>query len=671
MGMIEQGLAMPADAGLMDEVDAFDEGMEPPSSADLLRAIEEHESRASARGSLADDRQEAMDRYMGRPYGDEEEGRSHVVMRDVADTVEWIKPSLLKIFASGDEVVRFDPVGPEDEEQSQQETDYVNHVLMGKAAGFMVLHDWFHDALVQRNGYVWARSVSKQRESLERYQGLSDDEFAALMQSPGLELVEHSERVEVQQTTAGPFQARFHDVAVRSVVRYSCIEACNVAPERVLVHPDWSSLTLQDCPFTEVIDTMSISDLRQMGYDVSDEIDDTSQYNEDQWSMQRREVSEDGQLDESDEQGASRRVRVRFVWIRHDVDGDGIAELRRVVVCGSTLLEDEEDDIVPVAALCPFRLPHEHVGQSVDDLVQDLQRIRTVLVRGFLDGMYLSMHGRNAIDINRVNLDDMLVTRPGGVVRVNGSVGDGIMPLIQPSNGASLLQAVEYIDGVRENRTGVTRYNQGLDANSLNKTAHGISQIMTASQQRIELIARVFAETGIKALMLIIHAMSIKNGRQAEMIRLRGKWVQVDPRQWKQRQDLTISVGIGTGNKDQMLQHLMMILQEQKQGLAAGLTTPAQIFNTLKRLTQNAGFKQAEEFWSDPAQMEQKPPPDPMQSPEMLKVQMQEQNKLRIKMLELAADVLKTQAQAGMVPPMGLPEMAQQIDQLAGAMGPM
>lgn len=585
----------------------------------ILAALKHQESIASRRGDLEDDRKDALDRYLGRPYGDEVEGRSQVVMRDVADTIEWIKPSLLKIFAAGDEVVRFNPVGPEDEQQAEQETDFCNHVLMVKNNGFLILHDWFHDALLQRNGYVMVHAATKKHNNRERFQGLTDDEFAMLAQSEGIELVEHAQDVDA-------YGQLVHSAVIRQVSEYSCTEVVNVPPERVLVAPDWPGVSLDGCPFVEVIDYKTISQLREMGYDVDDNISDEDDA-EDDWDV-RRSVDSDSDLgrDDIEADPATRRVRVRYVWMNFDEDGDGIAELRKLVVVGDTILENEEDDLCPVASLTPGRLPHEHVGQSVDDWVQDLQRIRTVLTRGFLDNMYLSMHGRNAVDVNRVNLDDLLVTRPGGIVRVQGDPGSAVMPMVQPQNGAGIIQAIEYIDTVRENRTGVTKYNQGLDSDTLNKTATGMQQIMSASQQRIELIARVFAETGVKQLMLIIHAMSIKHGRQQELMKLRNEWIPIDPRGWKTRRDVTVSVGIGTGNKDQMLGHLNMVFQQQMAVLPMGIATPINLYNTLKKITQNAGFKQPEEFWTDVSKQPPQPPqPDPKVQLEQAKMQMSAQ----------------------------------------------
>ena len=589
----------------------------------LLAAIEEQETLAEAR-ALATERQSALDRYLGEPYGNEVEGRSKIVMRDVADTIEWIKPALMKIFASGDEVCVFNPVGPEDVDQAEQETEYINHVLMQKNDGFVILHDWFHDALLQKNGYVLVRPVIESRLQSSQYEGLTEDEFTLLMQTEGLECTAHSEFVDAMGVAR-------HSCSVRRMVDKRMVRVVNIPPERVRVASDWPGVNLDGCPFVEVIEYLTVSQLREMGFEIDDNISDAST-SSDEWEESNRHQNDEflGRSDiEAD--ASTRRLKTRCIWMLYDMDGDGIAELNYLVVVGTTILHNSPDDLTPVACITPSRMPHEHVGQSIDDAVQDLQAIRTTLVRGFLDNMYLANNGRNAIDASRVNLDDMLTSRPGGVVRVSGDPSGAIVPLVHPQVGGDILQAVEYVDSVRENRTGVTRYNQGIDANSLNKTATGINAIQNASMQRIELIARMFAETGVKQLMLILHAVSVKHGRQQEMIRLRGKWVPVSPYEWQERKDMTVSVGIGTGNKDQQLMHLTTIWQMQLAGLQLGITKPANLYHTASKMTQNAGFKQHELFWSDPAQQQQGPQQPP---PEVQAEQMKQQ-----------ADVQKFQAQ--------------------------
>lgn len=601
---------------------ADNEKAEAMDDEELVAIIEQQESYARSGGRLLQERIDAIDSYLGRPYGDEEEGRSTVVMRDVADTVEWIKPSLMKVFCSGDEVVTFNPFGAEDEQQAEQETDYCNHVLMQKNEGFMILHDWFHDALLQKNGYVLCTYEKRNKRQKDRFEGLTDDEFALMAQGlgeTGAEIVEHTEK----QVMGGMGPVAVHDVVIQRMQERGALKMMNIPPERVLIAPDWPGVTLKGCPFVEVIDFKTISELRQDGYDVDDDISDTGR-EDDRYVEQHRRVTMDRIEQRQDIQAdvSTRRLRTRYVWMLIDQDGDGEAELRRLVIVGTTILCNEEDDLIPVACCTPYRIPHEHNGLSVHDIVQDIQRIRTALIRGFLDNMYLVNNPRYGIDATQVNIDDMLNPRPGGLVRVGGPPGAALQPLVHPADGPSILGAVEYIDTVRENRTGVTKYNQGLDANSLNKTLGGISQIMSASQQRIELIARVIAETGMKSLMWIIHAMSIKHGRQTELVKLRNQWVPVDPSKWQDREDMTVSVGLGTGNKDQMLGHLQLILAAQQQAVPMGLARPKNIYNALVKLTQNAGFKMPDEFWTDPDEAQPMPQPP---NPEMIKAQAAQQ----------------------------------------------
>jgi len=296
-------------------------------------------------------------------------------------------------------------------------------------------------------------------------------------------------------------------------------------------------------------------------------------------------------------------VLVRDTYIK--IDG----ERQRLVLVGNRIIyRDESCDHVPFACVSPMLMPHRHVGRSYTDLTRDIQMIKSTLIRGQLDNMYLSNNGRYAIS-DRVNLDDMLTSRPGGVVRVDGDPASAIMPMTHAPFPPTSFQMVEYMDDMKEKRTGITAYNQGLDSNSLNKTATGVQQIMSAAQQRLELVARTFAETGVKDLFLLVHRLIRKNVTKPDIVRLRNKWVEIDPRAWKNRKDLSISVGLGAGNKDQQLLHLNTILQMQKEAIQVGLTDKTKIYNALSKLTQNAGFKNPDEFWNDPSNT----PPQPQQ----------------------------------------------------------
>ena len=556
--------------------------------------------------ALSNDRAEAIDYYLGQPFGNEEEGRSQVVSYDVQDTIESALPQLLKVFVAGDKVVQFDPKGPEDQDAADQETDYINHVVMEKNEGFKVFYVWFKDALLSKNGYVKVYAEEEEEEEEYEYKGLSDAQLQMLASDDNTEVLEHtgypdpSINMDViyQQAAmngvdpATVMQPMLHDVKLKVTEKNTEIEIKNVAPENMMISVEVNGPNLQDAKFVQHREVMQLADIAQT-------FDKPLEYIKSVMSDLRDTFEEESNArdiydEEYDRAIESQEALVKDTYIKLD------GERYRVVVLGNTVLYKEKCEYVPFACITPLIMPHRHIGRSYADLTMDIQLIKSTLIRGQLDNMYLANNGRYAIS-DRVNLDDMLTSRPGGIVRVDGDPMSGIMPLSHPPLPASSFGMVEYMDSMKEKRTGITAYNQGLDSNSLNKTASGVAQIMSAAQQRIELVARTFAETGVKELFKLVHYLVRTTLTKPDIIRLRNKWVEIDPREWKNRKDLSISVGLGAGNKDQQLTHLMSILNMQKEAIQIGITSPEKIYNALAKLTQNAGFKNPEEFWINPA----------------------------------------------------------------------
>ena len=595
---------------------------------------------------LSDQRAQAIKYYLGEPFGNEVEGRSQVVSYDVQDTVESSLPQLIKIFTSGDQVVRFDPKGPEDEQAAQQETDYINHLVMEKNNGFEVMYCWFKDALISKNAYIKVYAEEEYEEEEESYQGLTDAQLQMLVQDD-VEVLEHSQypdpiatqqlqeamqqhhqqMMQAQQQGQPPMQMpppppppMLHDVKIKTTETKKCIKIKNVAPESLMVSVDTSGLRLCDSRFVQHRESCTIDDLRAQGFKVPDGV---SSMEDDEWSLESnaRDLYSEEFDKTANEEGT---VLVKDTYIK--ING----ERWRYVIVGNHVLLKEKSEIVPFACITPMIMPHRHIGRSYSDLTMDIQLIKSALIRGQLDNMYLSNNGRYAIS-DRVNLEDMLVSRPGGVVRVQGEPGNAILPLQHTPFPPTSFTMVEYMDTMKEKRTGVTAYNQGLDADSLNKTATGINAIMQAAAARLELVARVFAETGVKDLFLMVHRLVRTTYSKKEIFRLRGKWVEVDPRGWKNRSDMTINVGLGTGNKDAQLMHIQTILGAQERAMPLGVATPQNVYNALIKLTQNAGFRHPEEFWTDPEGKEMPPqPPDP---------------KIAVTEMQLKADAQKFQAQ--------------------------
>jgi hypothetical protein len=584
---------------------------------EIIARIEHEESVAYGVNDteLAHDRSKAIDYYLGEPYGNEVEGRSQVVTTEVQDTIEAALPQLLKIFVSGDEIVRFNPKHAEDIPAAEQETEYINHVVMEKNNGYLVFYTWIKDALLSKNGYVKVYYEDEVKVEEESYRGLTDAQLQMIASNQGVEIIGHDQYLdpsvqippEVKMAAEmGDPQAlqmlqqipMLHDVKISVTETQGKICIINVAPENMKVGVDTADTNLQKARFVQHSEYKTRSELEEQGFDVPVGLEnDGAIYDEEALA---RDI-----YDEQYNITQANLILVKDTYMR--VDG----KLMRYVVAGNSVLLKEEAEVVPFACITPHLMPHRHVGRSYADLTMSDQLVGSTLMRGLLDAMYLANQPRFAISDN-VNLEDMLVSRPGGLVRTKGDPAGNILPLFAQPPSPISFNLIELLNSNREKRTGVTSYNQGLEADSLNKTKGGMQMIMNAAQERLLNVARLFAETGVKDLFMLVHRLVRTNYTKPDVVRLRNEWVEVDPRQWKTRTDMVITVGLGTGNKDQQLQHLMTMLGVQEKALSIGIATPKNIYHSCIKLAQNAGFKDAEEFFTDPDTQQQQPQaPDP------------------------------------------------------------
>jgi hypothetical protein len=587
---------------------------------------------------LADQRKTALEYYYGEPFGNEAEGRSTYVSRDVADTIEWIMPSLMRIFTGGDTIVRFEPQGPEDEQKAQQVTDYINHVFVNQSDGFLVLYTWFKDALLSKNGFVkvyWEKYTDYKTETYEK---LTDDEFAMVLQDD-VEPLEHTEDVAMDEMG---MPQRVHSLKIRKKTDSGKCCIVPVPPEEVLVNKN-PTAPFQKNRFRAHRRRVSIGDLIEM--ELIESADDIPADNDDNFNEEtiaRFAFDEtDNSLDTDPKDPLSREVWVSECYRKIDFDGDGIAEERTITICGNKVLKNEEGYTANLISITPIILPHKLFGMSIADLVMDLQLLKSTVFRQILDNMYLANNGRYMALDGMVNIDDLLTSRPGGIVRVK--TFDAVKPMQPPLLGAPAFNLLEYIDVIKENRTGVTRYNQGLDADSLNKTATGINQIMSASQSRIELIARVFAETGVKDLFYAILENVQKYQDHSKVIRLKNEWVQMDPREWTSKFDMSVTVGLGTGSKESQLMALNEETQYQAAAIQAGLpiVTPENIYNLRMKALEAKNIKGGDLFYTHPSKM---PPPQPQQNPDAIKLQLEDmkrQGKEQLQQQKAQNDMVK------------------------------
>lgn len=583
-------------------------------------------------GQLPEDRRKAMRDYLGEPNGTEIEGRSQVISTDVQDVVEGLMPDLMQIFTSSDKAVRFAPTGPEDEEFADQASDYVNHIFYKDNDGFVILHDGIKDALLQITGVFkswWDDTPVVERIS---YTALTDDQLTDLLDDEEIELIEHTEyvdedaekdaqRIQEEQGISleeGEIEAiaTLHDVTLKRTQKGGRVRIQVVAPEQFLISKRAESL--KDAPFCAHWEQPTVSELIDRGYDP-DQIEslptaDAWEFNEEKTQRFQREdewSTHDEEIDSS-----MREIKVFECYVKVDWDGDGIAELRKITVAGTGYeilrwkdgtLDNEPIDEHPFNAITPIKMPHKFHGRSVAELVQDIQLIKTAIWRQLLDNMYQINNARAAVS-KKVQLDDYLDNRVGGYVRVDTpgpDVAGHIQPIVTAPIGNQAYPLLEYVDTIRETRTGVNRLGQGVDPDALNSTATGINQLIGRSQQRTLLIAMVFAYTGIRDLFRRILKLTIMHQQKGRVIRLRNEWVEMDPRAWNAGMDVTVNVGLGRGTQENRIVSMTALLNEVKEVIAAqgGMQGPlvdwAKYRAALEEYAEAIGVRSLDPFMSE------------------------------------------------------------------------
>lgn len=594
----------------------------------LIAAIDSYAEQAhgstTSGGELNHERALALDAYGGRSIDRAPPGRSSVSDWTVFETVQWILPSLTRIFAGGDNVVEFEPTGPEDEDAAQQESDYLNH-LVQKQNWFLTVLTWCQDALITKNAYCLVDMEEKLNPEKQSYTGLSEDQVADLLDDDVEVIGQEIRQEETGQPMMDPMTGEplidetgqpvpemrtLFDIEIKRTKAKQTLKFRVLPPERCKAGEDTPDFTLEECNYFEFEDDSTLTDLRKEGFDVPDDIGDEGYSDNEVDQARDTPLQTDMDIDSPDP--SMRQVRVRHVWIRHDTDEDGIAELQYVVLVGREIIHQEEVSRIPVACIVPFLNTHRHMGNSVADLVFDIQRIKTAILRGGLDSLYLSLNPERVIS-DKVNLDDMLTSRPGGLKRLKsgaipgeGHVQDLVVPFVFPEAQTAL----QHMDSVVEARAGVSRLFQGIDESAINDH-NRIGQLSSMAAQRVEQIARIFAN-GFERLFSLAHELIIKSGHQAETVRLRGQWVNIDPTQWQAGRDMTVTAPFAAGNKDALLQRLMIVAGFHEKALAGGLPiVDAQDSYALALEMSKAADLNGEKFFTDPSTVPPKePPPD-------------------------------------------------------------
>ena len=599
---------------------------------------------------ISDTRKENFNYYVGAEYGNEREGYSKFVTRETLETIEWVLPSVLRVFLSGDKIVTFDPVGADDEAAAEQETDITNYFVMRAnkqgEGGFLSLHHWMKDALMYPNGYLKCYMEEKEVTDVGTVSGLTELGLQMLVNDPKVEILEQRTRMVMLQQPAPPGAAQLpvagapqgpvsqpvevFDLRIRTTKKCKELRIDPIPPDEMLVDNDCTSQNLDTADFLCHRRQRTFTDLVNSGLDP-DELDQVGQGENYQWNDERvnRLFYSDEDPDAEDEDDPSMRqfwVHECTAW--YDKDGDGIAERHQVTLIGDTIFEDEETNYQPFVSLSAILMQHKHTGMSFVDLVKDLQLLSSTLTRQLLDNIYKINVRRKVFSEDALTEDgstmEALLNTQAEFIPVRGPAANAFVPEPTQSIVGELLPVIAHVREARADRTGVTP-ESGVDANALQEVRQEVfSNAMDRASQRVEMLVRIFAETGYRQLMNKVHQLLRSHWDVARTVKLRGKWVDVDPQGWRERTDATVNVGLGFNTKQVQLSLLSNLVSMQKEAAQYGLSDPKKAYNALEKLVNASGVGDPTQFFIDPQSPEYQPP-QPPPDPNMILAQAQAQ----------------------------------------------
>ena len=549
----------------------------------LLRMLESQEAAAvNYQASIAKAQDKANDYYFGKPFGNEQADMSQHVTRDVAITVDAITPDLIKLFLSGDRVVEFEPSAEADEDFADLATDYCNAVFFKDNDGFTVLLDLVKTGLIEKIGVGKVYWDGAPRRKRHQFSGLTEDQLVMLNEEKNVEIIEHTEE-----------EDGTHKITLIRSLAQGRVRIESLPNKEFLISE--AAKTLGSAEYVAHKVKKKGSEIVAMGFKKSD-LD---------------KLTDIDSADDTDEDAANEELDPlhKSYWLLEeyiltDYDNDGITETRKITRVGKEIIENIEVDEHPFFDFCPNRTPHKVIGQSAADAAMDIQYTKSTLVRQTHDNLYMSNRPRievpeHAIDGNTIS--DLLTMVPGGIVRTKNA--GGINPLVVPFTAGHSFEMLGYWDEERQNRTGVTPYNQGLDADSLNKTARGIQMIQDKGMGKIDLIARNLANAmGVcfkKVLRLVV-----QHQNQERTVRLRGEWTPIDPRFWNAEMSFQINVGLGTGDKGKRIDARLMLMDIQREGKAEGIVGYSEIYNNIKGLVRDVELGEVGKYFISPEDVE-------------------------------------------------------------------
>ena len=551
--------------------------------------------------------EDPLNYYLGAPNGLEVEGRSQVTSTDVADAIEWIMPQIMKSFTQSNEVVRFDPVHEGDERQAEIESDYVCDVVMKQNNGFIAIHQFVKDALLQNNGLWKIYYEDSIKETVIPYTGIPVEHLGAILSDDSIEVLEYAEREEFTQYGQ---LAEVVDVKLKRTHKNGRVVIESIPREQFRVNNDHNSICLDSARFTAHVMSKTRSELISGGYDpeVVAALPTSSNSDSDyRHSAQGDNAEHDVSLDESQEE-----VDIAECYIVMDKDGNGVAELVKVTAAGgdspTEILGMEVIPSSPWVGTTAILMSHKFKGLSIFDRLKQIQDQKTSLWRNMFDNLYLQNNQRTVVVENQVELDDLLVSRPGGIIRAKRL--DAVQPLLTPSIGDSAQRMMGYLDEVRAGRVGVSAEGAASPQNIGDRVgSQGLDRLMTAKEELVGLIIRVIAETGLKPAYIKVRDLLSTHSDSIKDYKFRGEWVKISPASWVNRTACTVRVGTGTGDRDRQVSAVREVMAFQEKILGnpnQSLVSEQKVFDTLDDFCRFSGLNGASRYYIDPQSEEGK-----------------------------------------------------------------
>ena len=543
------------------------------SNKELNTVINAYEDNVSDHmdSDAAQTRADLIDFYLGEPYGNERDGYSKIVTREVYQTVENIKADVAELFIADDETVRFEPEGPEDVLGAQQATDYIRYVFYRQNDGFSVILDSLMDGLLQRQGVIKRWRHMEDMKTNHTFENVSQDAFAVLMADPEVEMVEFEEILEEDTGFL------YYNGKLIRTKEYSETKVEVIAPENFAI--DQNAVKIKDARYVRQRDLVTKSDLLDMGFALKDiERASTSSGYDEYDSPERVARNFDGDYDQDDDNAVTPRYDLHEIYMRYDRNQDDHDELIKVCRVGNVIMNVEEVDEIPFEIWTPIRMPHKLTGLCPADAAAPLQKVKSQLWRNQLDNQYNLNNGRPVVVEGQVDLDSVMSSKPGAPYIVKHP--NAISFPQQPAFGQHTYNMMGIADQMLEQNVGSTDNSISPDILHGNTAAGAVSQVLSKRQARVRLIAREFGEF-LRKVFMGIYELEIAFADDRKIFRLDNRFVEVDPRDWKARNDVTVLVGLGNGSKTEQLFHMQQTMAAQQAMISAGgmgiTVTPQQI----------------------------------------------------------------------------------------------